>query len=215
MTSALTLALPKGRIAEPLGDFLARPPLSLGAFEGRRLVAEVPEKGLRLLLLKDFDVPTYVRRGAADLGIVGSDVLAEKECEDLPRPLEFPFGRCRFSLLAPTGGEPPPEGRALRVATKYTKLTRDFFEERGIAAEIVPLAGSVELAPRAKLADFVADLVDTGETMRANGLAEVEKIRDVAPQLIVNRGAIARRRREVFRFVGVLAEMLACGESPS
>src|SRR5262249_57386673 len=97
MTPALTPAPPKGRTAEPLGDFLARPPLSLGAFEGRRLVAEVPEKGLRLLLLKDFDVPTYVRRGAADLGIVGSDVLAEKECEDLPRPLEFPFGRCRFS----------------------------------------------------------------------------------------------------------------------
>jgi ATP phosphoribosyltransferase len=208
VTAALTIALPKGRIAVPLADFLARPPLALGAFEGRRLVAEVPEKGLRLLLLKDFDVPTYVRRGAADLGIVGSDVLAEKECEDLPRPLEFPFGRCRFSLLAPAAGEPLPEGRALRVATKYARLTRGFFEERGIGAEIVPLAGSVELAPGLKLADFVADLVDTGETMRANGLQEVEKIRDVAPQLIVNRGAIARRRRDIFAFVRLLAGML-------
>jgi ATP phosphoribosyltransferase len=209
MTESITFALPKGRIAAPLGEFLAQAPLSVGSFEGRSLIAEAPEKGLRFLLLKDFDVPTYVRRGAADVGVVGSDVLAEKECEDLPRPLEFPFGRCRFSLLAPAAAEPPPEGRALRVATKYVKLTRDFFEDRGIAAEIVPLAGSVELAPRMKLADFVADLVDTGETMRANGLAEVEKIRDVAPQLIVNRGAIARRRREIFAFVELLERMLS------
>ncbi len=207
----LTVAFPKGRIAAPLARLFAQPPLEIAAFTGRGLVVDVPEKALRFLLLKDFDVPTYVRRGAAELGIVGSDVLTEKEC-DLPRPLEFPFGRCRFSLLAPSSSSaegPFPRGRAVRVATKYVRLTRDYFDQKGMAADIVPLAGSVEIAPRMKLADLVADLVDTGETMRANGLAEVEKICDVSPHLVVSRAALARRRRDVFAFLEVLEGMLA------
>ena len=209
MTEPLTVAFPKGRIAVPLARLFARPPLEIAAFAGRGLVVDVPEKALRFLLLKDFDVPTYVRRGAAELGIAGSDVLAEKEC-DLPRPLEFPFGRCRLSLLAPESRrEPFPEGRAVRVATKYERLTRDFFDQKGMAADIVPLAGSVEIAPRMKLADMVADLVDTGETMRANGLSEVEKICDVSPHLVVSRAALARRRRDVFAFLEVLEGMLS------
>ncbi len=217
----LTVAFPKGRIAAPLARLFAQPPLEIAAFTGRGLVVDVPEKALRFLLLKDFDVPTYVRRGAAELGIVGSDVLTEKEC-DLPRPLEFPFGRCRFSLLAPSSAfakatadksaaaeGPFPRGRAVRVATKYVRLTRDYFDQKGMAADIVPLAGAVEIAPRMKLADLVADLVDTGETMRANGLAEVEKICDVSPHLVVSRAALARRRRDVFAFLEVLEGMLA------
>lgn len=208
MSVPLTVAFPKGRLAGPLAELLGRPPLRIGAFSGRSLVVDFADKDLRFLLLKDFDVPTYVRRGAAEMGIAGSDVLAEKEC-DLPRPLEFPFGRCRLSLLAPEAAPAPPEGRAVRVATKYVKLARDFFEQKGIAAELVPLSGSVEIAPRMGLADIVADLVDTGETMRANGLAEIEKICDVSPHLIVSRAALARRRREVFDFVEVLEGMLA------
>lgn len=209
MTEPLTVAFPKGRIAAPLASLFAQPPLEIAAFTGRGLVVEVPEKALRFLLLKDFDVPTYVRRGAAELGIAGSDVLTETEC-DLPRPLEFPFGRCRFSLLAPASSRAPfPEGRAVRVATKYVRLTRDYFDQKGMAADIVPLAGSVEIAPRMKLGDLVADLVDTGETMRANGLVEIEKICDVSPHLVVSRAALARRRRDVFAFLEVLEGMLA------
>ena len=209
MTGPLTVAFPKGRIAAPLARLFARPPLEIAAFAGRGLVVDVPEKALRFLLLKDFDVPTYVRRGAAELGIAGSDVLAEKEC-DLPRPLEFPFGRCRFSLLAPESSRQKfPEGRAVRVATKYVRLTRDYFDQKGVAADIVPLAGSVEIAPRMNLADMVADLVDTGETMRANGLSEVEKICDVSPHLVVSRAALARRRHDVFAFLEVLEGMLS------
>jgi len=209
VTAPLTVAFPKGRLADPLGRLLARPPLEISPFTGRGLVVDVAEKGIRFLLLKDFDVPTYVRRGAAELGIAGSDVLAETEC-DLPRPLEFPFGRCRFSLLAPASASAFfPEGRAVRVATKYVRLTREHFDQKGMAADIVPLAGSVEIAPRMKLADLVADLVDTGETMRANGLVEVETIRDVSPHLIVSRAALARRRREVFGLLEVLEGMLA------
>ncbi len=208
MNAPLRFAFPKGRIAAPLAALLGRPPLSIPPFEGRNLVVEVPESGLCFLVLKDFDVPTYVRRGAADLGVAGSDVLWEKE-SDLPRPLDFPFGRCRFSLMRPESASLPPEGRAPRVATKYVKRTRDFFEARGISADIVPLSGSVELAPRMNLADYVADLVDTGETMRANGLVEVERICDVRPQLVVNRGALARRRAELFGFIEVLAQMLS------
>ena len=97
----------------------------------------------------------------------------------------------------------------MRVATKYVRLTRDYFDQKGMAADIVPLAGSVEIAPRMNLADMVADLVDTGETMRANGLSEVEKICDVSPHLIVSRAALARRRRDMFAFLEVLEGMLA------
>ena len=208
MKTSLTIALPKGRIAKPLARFLSGSPLSIGPFSGRGLVVDVEEKSLRFLLLKDGDVPTYVRRGAADMGIAGSDVLAETEC-DLPRPLEFPFGRGRFSLLKPASAPAISPGRAVRVATKYVRLTRDFFDQKGIAADIVPLSGSVEIAPRMKLADLVADLVDTGETMRANGLVEVEKICDVSPHLIVSRAALARRRREVFDLLEILEGMLA------
>jgi len=213
VTEPLTVAFPKGRIAAPLARLLARPPLEIAAFSGRGLVVDAPGKGIRFLVLKDFDVPTYVRRGAAELGIAGSDVLAETEC-DLPRPLEFPFGRCRFSLLAPASAlaaasSPFPEGRAVRVATKYVRLTRDYFDRKGMAADIVPLAGSVEIAPRMNLADLVTDLVDTGDTMRANGLVEVEKIRDVSPHLVVSRAGLARRRRDVFGLLEILERMVA------
>ena len=208
MTAPLTFAFPKGRVGGPLAELLAKPPLSLPPLSGRGLVVEHPEKGLRLLLLKDFDVPTYVRRGTAELGVAGADVLAEKDAEDLPRPLELPFGRCRFPLLAPVGAPPPSRGRAIRVATRYVRLTRDHFEAKGVAAEIVPLAGSVELAARMGLADCVADLVDTGETMRANGLEEIERIREIVPSVVVSRGAIARRRTEIFRFLETLEGML-------
>lgn len=206
MKAPLTIAFPKGRIGKPLAQFFEREPLGVPAFTGRGLVCDIPAKNLRFLILKDFDVPTYVRRGAAELGVAGSDVLAETEC-DLPRPLRFPFGHCRFALLAPEGTR-LPEGRAVRVATKYVRVTREFFDRKGMAADVVALSGSVEIAPRMGLSDVVADLVDTGETMRANGLVEMEKIADVAPHLIVNRGALARRRREVFDFVGVLERML-------
>lgn len=206
MSAPLTFAFPKGRIAAPLAELLGRPPLGLPPFSGRELVLEAPARGLRALLLKDFDVPTYVARGAADVGVVGSDVLDERE-SDLPTPLDFPFGRCRLVLLAPVAQRELPKGRAVRVATKYAHLTRDFFDQKGIAADVVTLSGSVELAPRMGLADLVADLVDTGATMRANGLAELETMREVAPRLVINRAAIARRRRDVFRLVELLEEM--------
>jgi len=208
MTAPLTFAFPKGRIAAQLASLLARPPLGLPAFSGRDLVVEAPEQGLRALLLKDFDVPTYVARGVAEVGVVGSDVLEERE-SDLPTPLEFSFGRCRLVLLAPGSARELPTGRAVRVATKYTHLTREFFDQKGMAADVVSLAGSVELAPRMGLADLVADLVDTGATMRANGLVELETMREVSPRLVVSRAAIARRRREVFRFAELLEEMMA------
>jgi ATP phosphoribosyltransferase len=207
MSAPLTLAFPKGRIAAPLAALLARPPIELPAFSGRDLVLDAAARGIRALLLKDFDVPTYVSRGSAEVGVVGSDVLEERE-SDLATPLEFPFGRCRLVLLAPEGAAEPPAGRAVRVATKYAHLTRDFFDMKGMAADVVTLSGSVELAPRMGLSDLVADLVDTGATMRANGLIELETMRDVSPRLVVSRAAIARRRRDVFRFVELLEGML-------
>lgn len=207
MSEFLTLAFPKGRIGAPLADLLGRPPLLLSPFAGRELVVEAPAQELRALLLRDFDIPTYVSRGAAELGVVGSDVLEERE-SDLATPLEFPFGRCRLTLLAPAAAREMPKARAVRVATRYAHLTREYFEDKGMAADIVPLSGSVELAPRMGLADMVADLVDTGATMRANGLVEVETMREVSPRLVVGRAAIARRRHEVFRLIELLDAMM-------
>src|SRR5262249_60505401 len=124
-------AFPKGRIAAALAALPSRKPLEIPPFTGRGLVVDVPRRNLRFLVPKDFDIPTYVRRGAAEVGIAGSDVLAETEC-DLPRPLEFPFGRCRFSLLGPAGADPSfPEGPAVRGATQDRRCTRGTFEPQG------------------------------------------------------------------------------------
>jgi ATP phosphoribosyltransferase len=188
----LTLALPKGRLLRPALELLQRAGLDgIPAGESRRLIFTDPVRGLRLLVLKPVDVPTYVEYGAADLGIVGKDVLLEQEPE-VYEPLDLGFGHCRLVVAEPKGlweRDDPAKWSSVRVATKYPNLTTRYFSERGIQVEVVRLDGSIELAPLVGLAERIVDLVQSGETLRANGLVEVAEIVRSTARLIVNRAA--------------------------
>jgi ATP phosphoribosyltransferase len=180
----LRVAVPKGRVLKPLVKLLERAGISAGALldDDRSLVREVA--GLKFLLLKPDDVPTYVEYGAADLGVCGRDVLDERE-PDVYRPLDLGIGRCRLVVAGPTGA-PLPAGRP-RVATKYPRSAAAHFGARGVQPEIVYVQGSVELAPITGLADVIVDLVETGTTLAQNGLATLETVKEVSSHLVANR----------------------------
>jgi ATP phosphoribosyltransferase len=196
----LTVALPKGKLFAPAAGLFQ----SLGAAhvrdlaESRRLLVEEPALGLRFIAVKPVDVPVYVERGAADLGIAGSDVIEESQ-RDLYLPLYLGFGRCRLVVAAPRDKRLADLRLrpTLRVATKYPRLARQHFLSQGLSIEIVALSGSVELAPRAGLADLIVDIVDTGRTLKENGLAELETILECQACLVVNRASHKVHQREV------------------
>ena len=208
----LTLALPKGRLFAPALDVLRRVGWSgLPADESRRLIFTDPARGLRVLILKPVDVPTYVEYGAADLGIVGKDILLEQE-PDVYEPLDLRFGSCRLVVAEPKAlweKDDPAKWSWVRVATKYPNLTRRYFAERGIQVEVVRLDGSIELAPAAGLAERIVDLVQSGETLRANGLVEVAEILVSTARLIVNRAAQKTAYQAVSRLTDELRTGLA------
>jgi ATP phosphoribosyltransferase len=188
----VTLALPKGRIlAEALGLFArAGYDLTAVAHPGRRLIFDLPGDGLRVILVKDLDVPTYIDYGAADAGIAGRDVI-EEQGFDLYEPLDLGIGRCRLVLAEPR--DRPVDERAaihLRIATKYPRLTRRWLDARGQSAEVIKLFGSIELAPEAGLCDRLVDLVQTGETLRQHGLREVTTLLPVTARLLCNRASL-------------------------
>lgn len=188
----LTVALPKGRLLEPAADLFRRLGWRSDLGNGSRQLLAVEENeaggAIRFLLVKPADVPVYVEYGAADLGIVGQDVLWESG-RDVYEPLVLDFGRCRLVLA----GLPAQRERnfrlatGLRVATKYPRLARAHFQRQGLSAEIIPLTGSIELAPLVGLADLVVDVVETGRTLRDNGLVELEEIVACQAMVIVNR----------------------------
>jgi ATP phosphoribosyltransferase len=181
----------------------------LPADQSRRLIFTDPARGLRVLILKPVDVPTYVEYGAADLGIVGKDILLEQE-PDVYEPLDLRFGLCRLVVAEPKAlweKDDPAKWSWVRVATKYPNLTRRYFAERGIQAEVVRLDGSIELAPAAGLAERIVDLVQSGETLRANGLVEVAEIMVSTARLIVNRAA----QKTAYQAVGRLTDELRTG----
>jgi ATP phosphoribosyltransferase len=207
----LTVALPKGRLLEPAANLFRRLGWRCDLGNGSRqlLIAETRESNdetLRFLLVKPGDVPVYVEYGAADLGIVGQDVLWESG-RDVYEPLQLDFGRCRLVLA----GAPSQRGRnfclatGLRVATKYPRLARAYFQERGLSVEIIPLTGSIELAPLVSLADLVVDVVETGRTLRENGLIQLEDVVDCQATLIVNRVAHRLRLAEIRQLISSLA----------
>lgn len=163
------------------------------AQSSRKLIVQTNREDLRLLLVRASDVPTYVRYGGADLGIVGSDMLLESGTEGLYQPVDLGLGRCRMSLAGPEGfdlaGRLRSGGR-LRVATKYTTVARKYFAEKGVYADLIKLYGSMELAPITGLADVIVDLVSTGATLKANGLKELEVISEVSSRLVVNQASL-------------------------
>lgn len=196
----LRIAVGKGRLLRSTLDTLRQAGLSLPEPDSRRLVVPTADGKVELLLLKDDDVPTYVAHGGADLGVVGSDRVAESG-ERVFTPVELPFGACRLALITRAGEPFRPNGHPVSVGTKYRRLARRFFDERRIAHEVVPLSGSVELAAALRLTDVVVDLIETGGTIAANGLEEVETILESRAVLVAGRAALAGRRAEVAALV--------------
>lgn len=204
----LVLAIPKGRVHEEAVALFGRAGIDLSPTLGetRKLVHDCG--GLRVLIIRPADVPTYVEYGAADLGVAGSDVLAE-EGRDLYEPIDLAIGRCRLSVAEPMDRPVDEKGQIhLRVATKYPACTRRYLQARGVYAEVIKLSGSVELGPLTGLADRIVDLVSSGETLRQNRLVEVDVIMQVTSRLVVNRASLKLRGGEIERIVQRLRKVL-------
>ncbi|MFQ5894912.1 MAG: ATP phosphoribosyltransferase [Nitrospinota bacterium] len=210
MRARLSLALPKGRIFPQAVSLLRRSGLLRTRLEEntRQLIHE-DEAGLRVLILRNTDVPTYVEHGAADLGIVGKDILLEQG-RNVYEPLDLGLGRCRLVVAAPKGTswEELLARTELRVATKFPRIAQSFFAQEGLQVHTIQLYGSLEIAPAAGLADAIVDLVDTGATLRAHGLVALQELLDATARLIVNRASQNTKHEEVSAFIARLKEHL-------
>jgi ATP phosphoribosyltransferase len=195
MPAPLTIAIPKGRVVKVLSPLFAGAGLDTSALaeDDRRLVRESPDGSLRFLLLKPDDVPTYVEYGAAELGVSGRDVLRERRC-DLYQPLDLRIGRCRMVVALPQNSGLPD---VPRIATKFPRIATEHYAARGIQAEVIYVGGSVELAPLVGLADAIVDLVESGATLRDNGLVELETLFEVSSVLVANRSLFKLRHAEI------------------
>ncbi|MCP4979962.1 MAG: ATP phosphoribosyltransferase [Gammaproteobacteria bacterium] len=197
MDTELTIALAKGRILNDTLPLLERagikPKDNLST--SRKLIFATNREDVKLVLIRSADVPTYVQYGAADLGVAGKDVLAEHGGEGLYERVDLKIAPCKM-MTAGFAGRPLPSGR-LKVATKYPEITRQFFLQRGRQVELIKLYGSMELAPIVGLADIIVDLVESGNTLKANGLTPLEHIMDISSRLIVNRASLKMKNKPV------------------
>ncbi len=195
MAEGLTFALPKGRILEQVTPLLGAAGIDIGsalASAGRKLTLDI-DGGHRLLLVKPTDVPTYVDYGVADVGIAGRDTL-EEQGRDLYEPIDLEIAPCRLAVAEPADAPVSlRRGSTVRVATKYPNLAQRHYASKGVAAEIIPLYGSVELGALTSLADQIVDLVESGETLRQNGLVEVETVLHVTSRLVVHPPSLKLR----------------------
>ena len=205
--NAVTIAVPKGRVLKSLAARFARANIDPDVLlsDDRRLVRATADGSVRFLLLKPDDVPTYVEYGAADLGVVGRDVLLEREY-DLYVPLDLGIGRCQMAV-AGLAGKPPraDDLRPLRVATKFANIASRYYREQRRQVEIIYVQGSVELAPITGLADVIVDIVETGETLRQNGLEVFEHVVDISSVVIANVAAFKLEREPIRRLLSALA----------
>ncbi len=204
----MVLALPKGRILDQVMPVLARARIEIeSAFDdpdSRQLRFKTNDPSLDVIRVRNFDVATFVAFGAAQLGVAGNDVLMEFDYPDIYVPLDLRVGFCRLMVAAPeedAGSDDPRRWSHVRVATKYPEITRRHFAARGVQAECVKLQGAMELAPSIGLCRRIVDLVQTGTTLKANGLVEIEHIADITSRLIVNRAALKTRAEETHRWV--------------
>lgn len=204
--SSITLALSKGRIFEETLPLLAAAGIvpQDDPEHSRKLIIGTNRDDVRLLVVRATDTPTYVRYGAADLGIAGRDVLIEYGGQGLYQPLDLQIACCRMSVAVPQGFDydrvTQPGGR-IRVATKYVRQAKKHFAQKGVHVDIIKLYGSMELAPLVGLADAIVDLVSTGGTLRANRLVEVEQICPVSARLIVNQASLKLKRERIQPFL--------------
>lgn len=206
MISAVTLALSKGRILDECLPLLAQAGIAPAGDLDRQLRVATSDAQVSLLIVRPTDVPVYVAHGAADIGIVGKDTLLEYGGEAFYEPLDLGISPCRMAVCAVAGFRWPRDGRRLKVATKYPQIARRHFATRSEQVEIIKLYGSMELAPLVGLADVIVDLVNTGNTLRANGLVELEKICDVTSRVAVNKASMKLKHAAVGRILSAFEE---------
>jgi len=202
----VTIALSKGRIYEETRPLLEAAGIvpSEDPETSRKLILATSNPGIRVIIVRASDVPTYVQYGAADLGVAGRDLLIEHGGRGLYQPLDLGIARCRMMVAVPEDFDYTAavrKGARLRVATKYIQIAREHFAAKGVHVDLIKLYGSMELAPLVGLADAIVDLVDTGSTLRANRLKAVEEILPISSRLIVNPASMKVKRAEVLPLI--------------
>lgn len=209
MTQTLTIALTKGRILDETLPLLAAADIIPveDINKSRKLVFETNQSGVRLLVLRGADVPTYVQFGAADMGISGKDTLMENGADGLYEPLDLNIARCKL-MTAAIKGAPLRNGR-IRVATKYVNIAKQYYASQGRQIDIIKLYGAMELAPIMQLADEIVDIVDTGNTLRANGLEPREFIADISSRLIVNKASMKMKHVHIQTVIDHIAKAIS------
>lgn len=204
--SDLTIALSKGRIFKetlPLLQAAGIEPLE-SPESSRKLILDTTMPGVKVVIVRASDVPIYVQYGAADIGVAGKDVLMEHGGEGLYEPLDLKIARCKL-MVAGRMGENLDDEKRLRIATKFVNCARRYYAAKGKQVEVVKLYGSMELAPLVGLSDLIVDVVDTGNTLRANGLEPLEHIADISSRLIVNKASLKMKHGLVSRIVDQIA----------
>jgi len=204
MNNLLTIALSKGRIFKETLPLLAEAGIEPvdDPETSRKLILDTSDASVKLVIIRAADVPTYVEYGAADLGVAGKDVLMEHGGSGLYEPLDLGIAKCRLMVAGPKTGA--ASVRRLRIATKYVNSTRQFYADRQEQVEIIKLYGSMELAPIVGLADRIVDVVDTGSTLKANGLVPLEHIADISSRLVVNKASMKMKHERITKFIADL-----------
>ena len=211
----IIFALPKGRIYEELEPILSRvgitPEDAFFDSKSRALKFETNNPLISIIRVRSFDVATFVGLGAAQIGVVGSDVLDEFDYPDIYAPIDLGIGKCRLSVAEPTNlasNDDPSQWSHIRIATKYPNLTKAYFSRRGVQAECIKLNGAMELAPTLGMCERIVDLVSTGSTLKANGLVEVETLLEVSSRLIVNRSALKTQPEQLSPLIRQFEEVI-------
>ncbi|MGI6361691.1 MAG: ATP phosphoribosyltransferase [Bacillota bacterium] len=204
----LNIALPKGRLGDKVYQLFARIGYDCEAIyeDNRKLIVENPENNVRYFLVKPSDVAIYVEHGAADIGVVGKDILLEKEA-DIYELLDLKIGKCRMEVLAPNDYFEDTD-RTLRVATSFVNVTRNYYASLNREIEIIKLHGSIELAPILGLSDVIVDLVESGNTARENNLKEYRKITDISARLIANKSSFKFKNEQIKDIMDKLTEVI-------
>jgi ATP phosphoribosyltransferase len=213
----ITLALSKGRIFDETLPLLKAAGIEVleDPETSRKLILPTNQTGVRVVLVRATDVPTYVEYGGADLGVTGKDTLIEHGGHGLYQPLDLQIAKCRMSVAVRKDFDYATavrSGSRLKVATKYTNIAREFFAQKGVHVDLIKLYGSMELAPLTGLADAIVDLVSTGSTLKANHLIEVERIMDISSRLVVNQASLKLKQEPIRAIIEAFAGAVAAGQ---
>ncbi|WP_455208061.1 ATP phosphoribosyltransferase [Kaarinaea lacus] len=217
MSKQFIIALSKGRIFQETLPLLAHAgvePID-DPESSRKLILDTNQEDTKLLILRAADVPTYVQYGAADVGVAGKDVLLEHGGEGLYEPVDLQIAKCKLMVAGRIDevekNQLHASGRRMRVATKYINSARRYYASKGEQVELIKLYGSMELAPLVGLADRIVDVVDTGNTLKANGLAPMEHIADISSRLIVNKASMKMKHEKVKTFISDIMDAVSHG----